>query len=261
MNEHIQKTLNKTNYVLAKNTPSILTGLGVIGVISTGILAARATPIAQRALDQVAVEHEFKYPTEDTVPLTRKEKIMAVLPAYAPAVASGALTIFCIVAANSIHLKRNAALASVIGIIQTGIQTYQEKVIEAVGEKKEELIRGEVAEERLKKNPVKENNVIMLGEETSYCYDSFSGRYFTSSMERINQARNDFNHLLLIRDYLSLNDFYEFLGLPAIEIGNNVGWVLYNGRKDLLELKFSSKVASNGKPCLVIDYMVQPIKI
>lgn len=55
--------------------------------------------------------------------------------------------------------------------------------------------------------------------------------------------------------YVSLNDFYYKIGLDNTKIGDDLGWNIENG---LIELHFSSQLAADGTPCLVMDYQVAP---
>ena len=55
--------------------------------------------------------------------------------------------------------------------------------------------------------------------------------------------------------YVSLNDFYYEIGLPSIKLGDDIGWNIDNG---YIDLHFSSQLAEDGRPCLVIDYLYGP---
>ena len=55
--------------------------------------------------------------------------------------------------------------------------------------------------------------------------------------------------------YVSLNDFYSELDLKLSNNGYELGWKLDDG---LIEVDFSSQISDDGRPCLVIDYLVAP---
>ena len=55
--------------------------------------------------------------------------------------------------------------------------------------------------------------------------------------------------------YASLNEFYDEIGLPPIEIGDKLGWNMDDGQ---IEVDFSSQLAADGTPCLVISFNVAP---
>ena len=55
--------------------------------------------------------------------------------------------------------------------------------------------------------------------------------------------------------YISLNEFYDEIGLGPIPIGYDLGWNLDDGT---IEVDFTSQLAEDGTPCLVILYNVNP---
>ena len=48
-------------------------------------------------------------------------------------------------------------------------------------------------------------------------------------MREVMDAEYHLNRNLALRDYASLNEFYEFLGLPPTTDGEKLGWNLYIG--------------------------------
>lgn len=233
---------------MRQNSPTILTGLAVAGVASTAILAVRATPKALQIIRDEEEAAQSRFEAKHIVMLTWK--------CYIPAGIMGAATIACIIGANSINLRRNAALASIYSLTETTLKEYQAKVIETIGEKKEQAIKESIAQDRLDKNPLSSNQVIFTGYGDSLCYDSISGRYFKSDYETLRKIENDINYRLVNNVmYISLNDVYDEMGLPRSSIGDNLGW---NVEKKLHFL-FTSKLAEGGQPCVVIDYSVDPM--
>ena len=113
-----------------------------------------------------------------------------------------------------------------------------------------------MAEERIKKNPVTKSDVIVTGNGTTLCFDAVSGRYFQSSMQKIESAKNKINERMLCENYVSLNDLYDELGMEPTKIGEDLGWNIFTDR--LIDISFSSQLADDGTPCLVMDYSVAP---
>ena len=60
---------------------------------------------------------------------------------------------------------------------------------------------------------------------------------------------------MLLDGYVSLNEFYEEIGIARTSTGDRLGW---NTDSDLIDLNFSSQLTEDGKPCLVIDFKVEP---
>jgi hypothetical protein len=229
--------------------------LAVAGLVSTVVLAVKATPKAMELIDDEMQERAYIQETEgDTTPFTTMDYVKTTWKCYIPAAVMGSVTIACFVGANSINLKRNAALASLYSLSETALKEYQSKVVETIGEKKEQKIRDEVAAERIEKDPKSNKEVIITGKGDVLCYDVISGRYFKSDIERIRRLQNEFNQTLISQMWISLNDVYYELGLKGIKIGDDMGW----NSDSLIEFDFSSQLADDGTPCIVVDYSVGP---
>jgi len=249
----ISKNLKTISRSLSKNSPTILTALGVAGLVSTVALAIRATP---KALEILEREKEFRYEEYgDELPIEIVDTIQLTWRVYLPTIGMGAATIFCIIGANNIQLRRNAALASLFSITEATLKEYQAKVVDTIGEAKEEKIRGEIAQEMINKDPSENKTIILTGKGDYLCYDAFSGRYFRSDIETLRRNENQFNQKLLREGWLNINEFYYEIGLDSIELGDEMGWI---AERSLMDLKFTTKIGTNGEPCLIIGYSVSP---
>ena len=225
-------------------------------MLTTTVLAVKATPKALDLIEERAYEiYEGLDEDETKVPMTRLDKVKACWKCYIPAAITGATSVACLIGASSVHAKRNAALATVYKLSETALTEYKEKVVETIGEKKEKLIKDKVAEERVKKDPVTKNEVFITEKGNTLCYDAISGRYFKSDIEAIKKAENEINKTLLNDMYVSLNEFYDRLGLGHTRLGEELGWRSDDGLSDLC---FSSQIADDGTPCLVVDYSIAP---
>lgn len=235
--------------VLERHAPEILTGIGVAGMVTTTILAVKATPkaclLVNDRKDELEVE---KLPATELVKTTWK--------CYIPAAVTCGASIACLVGASSVNFKRNAALATAYKLSEAALSEYKDAVIETIGEKKEQAVRDKVAEERLKKNPVSKSEVIVTGNGTTLCYDPVGNSYFKSNIQQIESAKNKLNARMLSENYVSLNDFYDELGIGPTKLGEDLGWDIY--KDGLIDIAFSSQLAEDGTPCLVMDYSVAP---
>ena len=187
--------------------------------------------------------------------ITFKEQFGLTWKIYIPATAVGIATIACIIGANHISLRRNAALASLYGITEAAFKEYQSKVVETIGKSKELKVRDEISGDRIKRNPPGTNEVIFTGKGEVMCYDSLSGRYFKSDIEQIRRAVNTLNRELMSDMFLTLNELYFAIGLAGTKLGDQMGWDIDNG---LLEIDFSAQITEEGDPCLVLNYSVEP---
>lgn len=245
---NLSSIVKSARAAMKKHSPEILTGIGIAGMITTTIMAVRATPKA-------LVLIEDKKDELGTDELTKMETVKAAWPCYIPSAIVGTASVLCLVGASSTNLRRNAALATAYTLSETTLKEYQEKVVETIGEKKEQGIREQVAKEKMIKNPVREVILTERGGNT-ICYDAISGRYFKSDRDTITRIVNDLNRQMRDEMYVSLNDFYYELGLDSTQIGDDLGWHIDKG---YIEIDFSSHLDANGTPCLVMDYRVAPV--
>ena len=252
---NLSKVAKNMQHTLGKYSPQILTGIGIAGMITTVVLAVKATP---KALELI----EDRKEELDAGKLTVVDTVKAAWKPYVPAAVTGVLSTVCIIGGNAVGTRRTAALAAAYKISETALHEYKDTIVETVGEEKAKEIKEKVAQNKLDKNPVVEKQIIVTNKGTFLCYDSLSGRYFQSDIETIRKAQNDINDYLFSEDYASLNMFYDFLGLEHTRLGAELGWKIDSGT---LQIEFDSTLASDksqgiapGTPCLVLDYNVAP---
>lgn len=255
--KHLIKATGET---IAKHSPQILTGIGVAGLVSTAVLAVRATPKALLILQEEGSERlecQWEDVTIDDAfeVIPKKEIVEITWKCYIPAIVTGAVSIACIIGATTIQNRRAAALASVYSLSELALKEYQEKVKETIGEGKELKVRDEIMRDRIANDPIAGKEVILTKRGDFICYDTISGRYFKSNMEDVRRAVNDLNEQLINEMYISLNEFYDLLGLSHTKLGNDMGWSMESGK---LEVHFSAQLTEDGEPCMVVDYRVVP---
>lgn len=228
-----------------RNAPSILTGASVAGLITTTVMAVRATPKAYYILEDLQADYNGDPP--------KIQIVKSCWKVYAPSFIMGIITATCMISANTINIKRNAALASLYSLSETALKTYQEKVVETIGEEKEDKIRQKYREEKIQKNNLKNLERTVYGDDL--CFEAITGRYFTSDMQHIRRVVNDMNQKIIMDGEVTLNEFFMALGLDGTIVGNDMGWNLENR----LEIDYGSCLYSDGTPCLYLDYRKHPI--
>lgn len=248
----VAKLFKEVKSAVSQHSPAILTGLGIAGMITTTILAVKATPKALTLIENKKKELQLD-PDEKLTPV---ETVKITWKCYIPAAITGVTASACLIGANSVNTKRNAALAAAYNLSASALSEYKEKVVETIGEKKEREIRDKVAEERLQKEPVNNSAIIVSNAGNTRCFDTITKRRFTSDIEKINRIVNDLNRRMVNGDdYISLNEFYYELGLDGCTVGDELGW---NVTRGLIELDFSAQLDTDGVPCIVLDYTVAP---
>lgn len=248
MNSKLSNMMNATKGFMIKHSPEILTGIGVTGMIASTVLAVKDTP---KALKLIEAKKEELGVDE----LTPIETVKAAWKPYIPAAVTGILSVSCIVGASAVNYKRNAALATAYAISEKAITKYRDKVIETIGEKKEKEIREKVAQDDVNKEPVSKAKVLVTSKGNTLCRESISGRYFTSDMDKIKKVVNELNRRMIYDNYISLDEFYNGIGLDPIKNSSRLGWNIDDG---LIELDFYACLTDNDEPCVVIDYLKPP---
>ena len=230
---------------IRSNSTTLLSSLAALGTIATAILAGKASYTSA----QVIMRKEESLGREQD-PLTLSEKTKLVWTLYIPAVVSGTVTVASIASAAHISANKTAALATAYSISDRAFSEYKAKVVEQLGARKEEKIRDDVAEDRVKNNPPSASQLIISDTSKVLCCELYTGRYFHSDMETIRKAQNDINSIVVNELYATLNDFYDLVDLGRTAVSETMGW---NSDK-LLELKFTSVLAKDSVPCLAFDY-------
>lgn len=255
-----KKVLREVQLIIGRYSPEILTGIGISGMFAAGILAVKATPKALRNIDDKRMkkadeDEKFIYGDRENSKLTKKEIITVTWKCYVPAALTSAMSTACLLGANSINTKRNAALATAYKLSETALTEYRQKVVETVGEKKEQAVRDSIAKDKVDKQQPTNESIIITGKGDILCLDSISGQYFKGDIDKMQRSVNNLNRKMLDEMYISLNDFYYEIGMRNTKLGDELGWNINNG---FIELDLSSQLTEDRTPCLVIDYKLTP---
>ena len=254
----IKNVFDKVLNFTKEHNPEILVGLGVAGMMTSTVLAVKATPKALDIMEDKKADLGVTY-------LTRKEIAQATWKLYAPSIGVGLASAACIILGTSKSIKRNTALATVYALSESTLREYQSKAKEMLGEEKAAELDREVAKARVRKREVTtivetegSEYIHHTGNGDTLVYDSLSGRYFRSSKNAIESAVNSINKSLLNDYIMTLNEFYNEMCVPTIGAGSLIGW---KSDKELLEVSFESDVDQNGNPYLVLSYKNRPIPV
>ena len=233
----------------SKHSPEILTGIGIAGMITTTVLAVKATPKALKDIDEYKATNlceDEKIKPVDAVKVAWKH--------YIPAAVTGTVSVACLVGASSVNARRNTALATAYKLSEKALSEYKEAVVETVGEKKEREIRDTAAKNSLAKNPPNTKSVICTGKGNSLVYDATYGRLFRSNIDTINRAVLDLNKRMIDELYITLNEFYYEIGIDGVEAGDDLTWSIDD---EYIDVYFSAQLIDD-EPCTVMSFKTAP---
>lgn len=226
-----------TKATIIKKLPVVCVALGLLGVPATAFLSGRATVKAKTELEvwgDILAEDNKPQNTWDEVKLTWK--------CYIPPVVVGALTMACILVSYKLNRKEIAALSASAAFLAHKGEKLEEKVMEHYGKDALEAMRMEIAEDMY--NPV---SVEETGNGDILCLDSFSGRWFRSSIEAVRKAQDEFNAEYATDQYLSLNDLYRRYGIQETFFGYQYGWPAKSSEYYDGPITFENHILASGE--------------
>ena len=244
------------NKFLRKASPTILTGLGVIGVVGTAVLSVRATP---KALALIKVKKdELK-----TDKLTPQELVEATWKCYIPSALVGVSTIACVIGIGVLDRRNQAALTSAYAILNESYKQYRQAAKKVYGEDADNKIHAEMAKDAQVASydwGYQVYNMDMDPEsEQVLFYDLTSKKYFTTTMAAVLNVQYHVNRNLAIRGDCSLNEYLSFLGVEGIDKGDEMGWEISYMVEEMdcywLDFDNQKTTLEDGLECIVIDTM------
>jgi len=241
--------INNFKTAAIKKSPAILIGFGIAGFFGSMVLVGRAAPEAAEKIEEKKKELKKEK-------LTPIETVQTVWTCYIPAAVLSGISMGMILGGYQIDARRNAVLAAAYGMTETAFKEYREKTLETIGEKKEKEIQDQIAKDHVEKNPVSQQNVIYTGRGNHLCYETLTGRYFYSNIEKVKSAVINLGKRIFSEMYISQNEYYQELGLPSVKQGDDIGW--NNAYSIVDDVTYSSQLTDIGEPCLVIDYLIGP---
>lgn len=239
--------------VVTANSPVLLLGTTIAGVVTTGVLAARAGWNARGIVDD---EQSRRYAeTKGEVPyLTPQEIAQFTWKEFTLPTISAVGSIAAAIGTHTVHTKRANAMAALYAVTSNKLDDMTEQAEALLGPKKTQQLQNEVAQKTVDRDGLTSDaEVLMTDDGTELCYDEWSGRWFMSSMQKLESGINDVNRFLIDDGSASLNDYYDSIGLDHIPMGDSFGW---SAKK--IEAKFGSVIAPNGKAAISISFHKAP---
>lgn len=254
--KNVTRNFNKIGFQLKKHSPEILVVAGVVGAVTSAVMACKATTKVHDILEDTKTKvdqvHEVlanddipeeKYSVEDS------KKDLAIIYAqtgfefiklYGPSVALGVLSITAILTSNNILRKRNLALAAAYTTIDRSFKEYRGRVVERFGKDLDHELKHNIKAKEIEETVTNEDGTettetktVDVANPTEY---SDYARFFDEACSGwtkdpelnlmfLKRQQSYANDLLQRRGYLFLNEVYDMLGIPRTKAGQVVGWV------------------------------------
>lgn len=184
----VTRSVNRFGLKMKKHTPEILVVTGVVGVVTSTVMACRATTkldaVIENAKFEVNAVHAAKEKGEVKItnPDTDKVEVveytdedhkqdlarvyirngLKVAKLYGPSVAVGVASITCILASVNMMHKRNVALSAAFAALNTDFKEYRERLTERLGNEFDRELRFDIKAKEVDEIVTDEN-----GEETT----------------------------------------------------------------------------------------------
>lgn len=253
----VTRNLSRVGFQLKKHSPEILIVTGIVGIVTSAVMACKATTKINDILEDTKTQVEKVHTVledesipEETYSEEDSKKDLAIIYAkaglsfvklYGPSILLGAVSIASIITSNNILRKRNIALAAAYTVVDTGFKEYRGRVIERFGEELDKELKYNIKAENVKETFIDEDGSEKTMDKTvemtdpHACYSNYARFYddgckgWTKDPELnlvfLKQMQQYANDRLRARGHLFLNEVYDMLGIPHSSAGQIVGWI------------------------------------
>ena len=251
----ITRAFGKVGLKLKKHSPEILVVAGIVGTVTSAVMACKATTKAgdivekmKKDLDDIHKASELEdvdYTEEDIkkdTTIVYAQTGIKFAKLYGPSVILGTASIVSILAGHNITRKRNAALTAAYAGVNKCFNEYRDRVVERFGEDLDRELRYNIKAKEFEEKIVDENtgeektvtNTVEVASSTAgfgpytKCFDETClewRRDAEYNLMYLRQQENYANERLKRQGSLVLNDIFESLGIPKTKEGNIIGWV------------------------------------
>lgn len=274
--QRVTNTFGRQMLKVKSNSPHILFGAGLVGVVAGTVLACRATLKANDALDELHSDvAAVKKDLRDT-PDYRKDLTYAymhgtvrIVRLYAPAVIVTGAGIAALTGSHVTLTKRNTALTAAYTGLQAAYDEYRARVRAEYGEQKELDIYHAATVEKVKEgNKAVEVRIADPNKFSAYArfFDEASTEWDKNADKNrffITAQQNYLNHLLQARGHVFLNEAYDALGLERSSAGSVVGWILSEEGDNFIDFgiyeAFNARFVNGQERSILLDFNVDGV--
>lgn len=247
---------HRIGFKIKKASPEIMVVAGVVGVVTSTVMACKATTKVNDILEETRkqvddvhnvldsdVVSEDEYNNDDAkkdLAIIYTQAGVKLIKLYAPSVIVGALSITGILASHKILKKRNVALTAAYATIDRSFKEYRGRVVERFGKELDRELRYNIKAQEIEEKTVDKDGNETVEKKTISVVDpnmySDYARIFDNgsmgwtkdpeyNLMFLKLQQNQANDRLRAQGYLFLNDVYDMLGIPRTKAGQIVGWI------------------------------------
>ena len=247
---------HRIGFKIKKASPEIMVVAGVVGVVTSTVMACKATTKVNDILEDTRkqvddvhnvldsdVVSEDEYTNDDAkkdLAIIYTQTGVKLIKLYAPSVIVGALSITGILASHKILKKRNVALTAAYATIDRSFKEYRGRVVERFGKELDRELRYNIKAQEIEEKTVDKDGNETVEKKTISVVDpnmySDYARIFDNgsmgwtkdpeyNLMFLKLQQNQANDRLRAQGYLFLNDVYDMLGIPRTKAGQIVGWI------------------------------------
>lgn len=200
---NVSKIIGKLRFSISKNAPSILTGIGAVGIIATAYFSGKA------AVKTNELKKRIKW--KDYSKAEDRKLVAEIVCCYTPVVIIGGVTIASVLCSNGINTRRFQAVCKAYHQASDRYSVYKMATAAIAGKDISEKI-----DQRISKFETWSDEKKPADDKILFV-DNFSQQRFWSTELDILNAQYHYNRNFQIRDWASINELYDFYGIDHIE--------------------------------------------
>lgn len=255
----VSRSFHKAGFKFKKHSPEILAVTGVVGIVTSAVMACKATTkvndIVDEAKETIDKIHESvgkglhtsdgeEYTEEiakKDLTITYVQTGLKFVKLYGPSVALGVASIGCMLGSNHILRKRNIALAAALTNVATSFKEYRGRLVDRFGKDLDRELRFGIKAKEVEETVVDEDGkettvkktVEVVDPNTAHSMYSIvfcegnTGWTRNAELNKVFliQQQNWANDKLKMNGILTLNEVYDMVGAPRTAYGQIAGWV------------------------------------
>lgn len=275
--QSLTQALGRQTLLLQKNSPKILFVAGIAGVVTSTVLACRATLKLEDVLDEMETDiRGIKEDLKNTAEPMDYRKDLAyvyargtgrIIRLYGPSVIVGAASLGALTTSHVTLTRRNAALTAAYTAVAKSYDDYRVRVRKELGDEKE-LDIYHATEEYIDPETKKVLKVSDPNKFSMYArfFDEYNANWQkTAEYNRmfVQCQQNYANDLLRARGHIFLNEVYDMLGIERSQAGSIVGWVISDEGDNYIDFGMyqaqNRDFINSNEPSILLDFNVDGV--